>query len=97
MFRTEEDNRPNGHDLERRGTARPNTPMMRRSRRHHQGEGSARPAVDNDAGLEYQELDRRPPSPGVANSSKRSKKNKTKKRKKRKNYQKDSKAATRSS
>ena len=97
MFRTEEDNRPNGQDRARRGTARPNTPMMRRSRRHHQGEGSARPAVDNDAGLEYQELDRRPPSPGVASSNKRNKKNKRKKRKRRKNCRNDSKAATRSS
>ena len=78
MYRTEEDNRPNGHDLERRGTARPSTVTKTRSRPHHQGEASARPAVDNDAVLEYQELDRRPPNPVVASNNKRNRKNKRK-------------------
>ena len=78
MYRTEEDNRPNGPDLERRGTARPNTVTKRTSRLHHQGEASARRAVDNDAGLEYRELDRRPPNREVVNSNKRNKKNKKK-------------------
>ena len=77
-YLTEEGHRPNGHDLERRGTARPSIPMMRRSRLHHQGEGSARPAVANDAAFEYLEQDRRPPSPEVVNSSKRNKRNKKK-------------------
>ena len=89
MCPTGDANRPNGHDLERRGTARPSTLMMRTSRLHHHEEGSARRAVANDAGLEYQELDRRPPSPGVANSNKKSKKNKTKRRKRKKNCRND--------
>ena len=78
MFRIEEGRHHKEQDLERRGTARPNIPMMRRSRLHPQGEGSARPAVDNDAAFEYLERGRRPPSPGVANSSKRNKRNKRK-------------------
>ena len=88
MFRTEEDNHHNGPDRGHLGTARPSIPMMRRSLHNHH-EGSARPAVDNDAGSAYQELDRRPPSPGVANSNKKSKKNKTKRRKRKKNCRND--------
>ena len=87
MFRTEEDNRPNGPDRARRATARPSIPTRKTSRPHHQEAGSARPAVANDAGLEYQELDRRPPSPVVGNNSKRNKRNKRKKKKRKKNFQ----------
>ena len=76
--RTEEDNHPKEHDLERRGTARPSTPMMRTSRRHHQGEGSARRVVDNDAALEYLERDQLLHNQEVANSNKRNRKNKKK-------------------
>ena len=89
MFRTEEDNHRNGPDLERRGTARPSTPMMRTSRLPHQGEGSARRAVDNDAAFGSLERGRRPPSPVVANSSKRNRKNKRKRRKKTTNCRND--------
>ena len=84
-----EDNHRNGHDLERRGTARRNTPMMKTSRPHHQGEGSARPAVGNDAALGCPGLDQLPHNQGVASNNKRNKRNKTKKKKKRKNCQKD--------
>ena len=89
MFRTEEDNRPNGHDLERRGTARPSTVTKRTSRLHHHGEGSARPAVANDAALGCPGLDQLPHNQGVANSNKRNRKNKTKRRRKRKNCRND--------
>ena len=82
-------NHHNEPDRERRGTARRNTVTMTKNLHNHQGEGSARPAVDNDAALEYQELDRRPPSPEVASSNKRSRKNKRKRRKRRKNYRND--------
>ena len=85
---TEEDNHPKEQDRAPLGTARPNIPMMRTSRLHLVEEGSARPAVANDAVLEYQELDRRPPSPGMVSSNKKNRKNK-KKRLMKKNYQKD--------
>ena len=77
-FRTEEDNRRNGHDLERRATARPNTPMMRRSRHHPLGEASARPAVAKDAAFEYLELDQLHHNQEVVSNNKRNKKNKRK-------------------
>ena len=71
-------NHHNEPDRERRGTARRNTVTMTKNLHNHQGEGSARPAVDNDAVLEYQELDRRPPNREVVNSNKRNRRNKKK-------------------
>ena len=88
MFRTEEDNHRNGPDLERRGTARPNTVTTTTSLHSHQGEGSARRAVANDAVLGCPGLDQLPHNQGVASNNKRSRKNKTKKKKRKKNFQK---------
>ena len=87
-YLTEEGHRPNGHDLERRGTARRNIPMMRRSLHNHR-EDFGRPGVDNDAAFGCPGLDQLPHNQGVANSNKRNRKNKTKKRKKRKNCRND--------
>ena len=73
---TGEDNHHNGRGRARRGTARPNIPMMMRSHHRHQEEASARPVADKDAASACLERDPPRPNPAV-NSNKRSRRSRS--------------------